>query len=109
MGHHQPGGDQPSGDPPQNFQHVLDALGLLEQIINDKITLDRHMKELDDLTTQVTANDDVEASAVLLINGIAARIAAAGTDPTKLAALTTSLKTSADTLASAVTANTPAA
>ncbi len=65
------------------------------------------MKELDDLTAQVQANDDVEASAVILINGIAARIAAAGTDPAKLTALTTSLKTSADTLAAAVAANTP--
>lgn len=55
------------------------------------------------------ANEDVEASAVLLINGIAARIAAAGVDPAKLSALTASLKTETDTLAAAVAANTPAA
>lgn len=67
------------------------------------------MKELDDLTTQVTANTDAEKSAITLINGIAARIAAAGVDPVKLTALSTSLKSSADALAAAVVANTPAA
>lgn len=65
--------------------------------------------ELDALTTQVAANTTVEQSAVTLIQGIAAQLAAAGTDPAKLAALSASLKTSADALAAAVTANTPAA
>jgi len=66
-------------------------------------------KELDDLTLQVKANTDAEESAIALINGIAARIAAAGTDPAALTALTASLKTDADQLAAAVLANTPAA
>lgn len=65
--------------------------------------------ELDALTTEVKKNTDTEESAVVLINGIAARIAAAGTDPVALSALTTSLGTSADSLAAAVVANTPAA
>jgi hypothetical protein len=67
------------------------------------------MSSIDDLTAQVAASTTVEASAVTLIQGLAARLAAAGTDPTKLAALGASLKTSADALAAAVTANTPAA
>lgn len=66
------------------------------------------MKELDDLTAQVAANESVEASAILLIQGIAARIEAAGVDPAKLADLSSSLKTSADALSAAVVANTPA-
>lgn len=65
------------------------------------------MKELDDLSTQVQANGDVEASAIVLINGIADRIKAAGTDPAKLATLAESLKSHSDSLAAAVLANTP--
>lgn len=67
------------------------------------------MSALDDLTTQVAANTTVEGSAITLIQGLAAQLAAAGTDPTKLAALQSQLKTSADALAAAITANTPAA
>lgn len=65
------------------------------------------MAALDDLTAQVAANTTVEQSAITLIQGLAAQLAAAGTDPAKLAALTSSLKTSADALAAAITANTP--
>lgn len=65
------------------------------------------MAALDDLTAQVAANKTVIDSALALINGIAARITAAGTDPAALAALTTSLKSEDDALAAAVTANTP--
>lgn len=66
-------------------------------------------KELDDLTAQVKSNSDLLDSATTLINGIADRIAAAGVDPTKLAALTAELRSKDDALAAAVTANTPAA
>jgi hypothetical protein len=75
--------------------------------------------ELDALATQVKANTDVEASALQLIQGIQARLdaaiaaaSAAGATPAQLAQLTTetaALKTSADALASAVAASTPAA
>lgn len=67
------------------------------------------MAQLDDLEAQVKANTDVEASAVTLIQGLAAKIAAAGTDPAKLTALQNELKSSADSLAAAVSANTPSA
>jgi hypothetical protein len=67
------------------------------------------MAALDDLTAQVKANSDVEASAVVLIQGLATQIANNTSDPAALAALSTQLKTSADALAAAITANTPAA
>jgi hypothetical protein len=67
------------------------------------------MSALDDLTAQVTANTSLEQSAITLIQGLAAQLAAAGTDPAKLAALTTQLNSSSAALAAAITANTPAA
>lgn len=66
-------------------------------------------KEMDDLTAQVKANNDLLDSATTLINGIAARIEAAGTDPAKLKALTDELKAKDEVLADAVKANTPTA
>ena len=68
--------------------------------------------QLDALTAQVTQNTTVEASAVTLINGIAAQIssavaAAQAGDATALATLATELQTSATALAAAVAANTP--
>jgi hypothetical protein len=79
---------------------ILPRLDLMEKII---------MASLDDLTAQVAANKSVSQSALILINGIADRITAAGADPAKLAALTASLKSDDDDLAAAVKANTPAA
>ncbi len=67
------------------------------------------MAAIDDLTSQVEANTSVEGSALVLINGFAARLAAAGVDPTKLAQLQSELKNSGDALAAAVAANTPSA
>lgn len=79
----------------------------------NQILLNQHrnqemlMAALDDLTAQVAANKTVIDSALALIAGIADRIAAAGTDPAKLAELTASLKSEDDALAAAVAANTP--
>jgi hypothetical protein len=67
------------------------------------------MSDLSDLQAAVTAEDTVIASAVTLIQGFAAQLAAAGTDPVALAALTSDVKTQAASLAAAVAANTPAA
>lgn len=64
--------------------------------------------ELQALITQVKANTDVEASTVVLIKGLAAKIEASKDDPAALSALAASLKTSADATAAAVVANTPA-
>jgi len=66
-------------------------------------------KELDDLTAAVAAEDKVIDSAILLINGIADRIKAAGTDPAALAVLTADIQAKGTALAAAVAANTPAA
>lgn len=64
---------------------------------------------LEELKKQVEANTALEASAVALIHGMAAQIAAVKSDPAAVQALADSLKASADGLASAITANTPAA
>jgi hypothetical protein len=69
---------------------------------------EKTMKELDDLTVQVKANTDAEASAVTLLGQLSDLIKAAGTDPAKLAALTSSLDSSKQALAAAILANTPA-
>jgi hypothetical protein len=65
------------------------------------------------LQAQVATNTTVEGSAVVLIQGIAAQLAAMaaqGTvDPAALTALAAALGASATPLAAAVTANTPAA
>jgi len=68
------------------------------------------MAELDDLTAQVAKNTDLEESAAVLINGIAAKLAAAiaAGNPAALTALQASLVKSADDLSAAVVANTPA-
>lgn len=66
-------------------------------------------QQLDDLTTEVTNATTVEQSAVTLIQGLAAQLAAAGTDPVKLQALHDQLVASDATLAAAIAANTPAA
>jgi len=66
------------------------------------------MASLADLEVQVKANTDVEASAVALIQGIAAELEAAKTDPVKVQALADQLKASADNLSASIVANTPA-
>jgi len=64
--------------------------------------------EFDALTAQVAANDDAEASAIQLIQNIAALLANNPT-PAQVSALAANLKASADALGAAVVANTPAA
>lgn len=70
--------------------------------------LKRMSQQLDDLTAQVAANTQVEASAIQLIQGLVQRLNDAGTDPAKLEALKTELATSAQSLGAAIAANTPA-
>jgi hypothetical protein len=64
--------------------------------------------EFDALVAQVTANTDAEASAVQLIQAIAAQLAGNPT-PAQVKDLAAQLKASADALGAAVVANTPAA
>lgn len=67
------------------------------------------MADLTALTNQVTSTTTVQQSAIVLIQGLAAQITAAGTDPKALAALTAQLNSSSTALAAAVAANTVAA
>lgn len=82
------------------IERKLDALAQQETNI---------MAAIDDLTAEVTRDTTVIDSATTLIKGFGAQLAAAGTDPAKLAALQNTLKTNVDSLAAAVAANTPAA
>ena len=92
------------------FGHISRKLDKIQQMLDDiEGKEDIIMADLTALTAQVKANTDAEASAVLLIQGLVAQIAAAGTDPVALKALQDNLKASADALAAAVVANTPAA
>lgn len=102
--------------PPMSFEQVHDIHHKLDRILEMLSQLTwllakesaLTMAALDDLTAQVKANTDVEASAITLIQGLADALKAAGTDPTKLAALQQQLLTSQTALAAAITANTPA-
>jgi hypothetical protein len=66
------------------------------------------MADLTALTAQVATNTTVEGSALLLIQGLASQLQAAGTDPVALANLQQQLATSDTALAAAVLANTAA-
>jgi hypothetical protein len=65
------------------------------------------MATVDDIQADVTAEDTVIDSAVVLLKGLADALKAAGTDPTKLAALHTDITTKTQALAAAVAVNTP--
>ncbi len=67
------------------------------------------MAAIDDLAAAVAAEDTTIDSAVVLLNGIPALIAAAGTDPAKLAALQAAIVAKTATLAAAVVVGTPTA
>ena len=62
--------------------------------------------QMQSLTDQVTANNQVIESAITLINGIAAQLAAVKDDPVAIQALADSLAAEDTTLAAAITANT---
>lgn len=100
------------------YQEILDRLDSLEDNINylyqrNKFKLNTIMEKDEIMTTQLemleeTVREQVEvtASAIALIEGIALKLAEAGTDADKLAALTADLDSSADALAAAVAENT---
>jgi uncharacterized protein YaaN involved in tellurite resistance len=69
------------------------------------------MAELDDLKTAVARETEVDESAIVLLNGLKAKLdaAIAAGDPAALKALSDSLGTESQKLADAVVANTPAA
>ena len=77
---------------------------LLKLILKNQ---ERMMAAIDDLAAAVAVEDTVIDSAVALINGIPALIAAAGVDPVKLGQLQADIKALAETLSASVVANTP--
>lgn len=81
-------------------------LGLMLSIIIRQ--QETNIMDLNELQTAVAAEDTVIDSAILLIQGIPALIAAAGTDPQKLAQLQADIVGKTASLAAAV-ANVPAA
>jgi hypothetical protein len=87
------------------LQTSFDNINTQLDLIQGKLQI--MANQLDALTAQVTANDNLLSSAIQLIDGIAAQITAAGLDPAKLTALTTSLQSQDAILATAILANTP--
>lgn len=86
-------------DPERLYRRIVDAMNQMEA---------RMSKQLDDLAAAVEKVNQVEASAVTLIRGLAQQIQDAGTDANKLNDLRDSLLSRAAELGDAVAANTPA-
>ncbi len=78
----------------------------LKQLIKKETEMSQ---QLTDLQAAVAQEITVEQSAITLLNGLAAQLAAAGTDPAALQTLHDQILASSNALAAAVTANTPAA
>ncbi len=89
-----------------------EVLSILKSILSDIHEIKQKggitIMKLDELAVQVTENTNLETSAILLIQGIAAALAEAASDPAKVQALADQLKESAASLAAAIQANTPA-
>lgn len=66
-------------------------------------------QEMDDLKAAVANEGTAVQSAIVLLNGLSAQIAATAGDPAAAAALAADVNTQAAALAAAVAANTPAA
>jgi uncharacterized membrane protein affecting hemolysin expression len=105
MGNEHTGGEGSTREQEQ-WDTVIHLLSVLRYL------LDNIMSALDDLKAEVAATVTVEASAVALIQGIAAQLQnllaqSANPDP-EIQALTDQLTASATALSAAVAANTPA-
>jgi chromosome segregation ATPase len=88
------------------IEAALAAMQQQEKIIMAGVT--DFKTAMQDLTNQVQANTDAEASATLAIQKLADLIKANAGDPAAVEALATQLKNSADALSAAIVANTPA-
>lgn len=88
---------------------INERLKLVEQQVhelNGKVNV--MSQQLADLKAQVERSNTVAQSAVTLIQGLAAQIASLKDDPAALQLLSDQLKAQSDSLAAAVSANTPA-
>lgn len=90
--------------------NVVEKLDNLITLVKQMLEKEQIMSEqLDKLTTEVTETVTVQQSAILLLQGLSAQIAAMKDDPIALQALADSLDASSNALAEAIAANTPAA
>lgn len=88
------------------FHFDNEQQGELKKMLNLIIQkLNKMANELEDLTAEVAETKGIMASAKVLIEGFAAALAAAGTDPAKLKALRESLNTGSEDLAAGIAAN----
>lgn len=97
----------------QEFPRDIRAGDVFEMLSNLYRRLGAIMSALDDLSAQVTASTNAEASAVTLIQGLADQLKAAiaagpGSNDAALVDLASKLHASADALGAAIVANTPA-
>jgi hypothetical protein len=94
------------GDNDFAFDRITTQLTRIERTLDHLLTKERPMSILDDLRDRVAAHPNAEQSVILLVDGIAAHLDAAGTDATALATLAASLRGNRAPLAAAVIANT---
>lgn len=85
----------------------LDNIEYLLLTINRRLS--RMANTLDDVQAQVALDKEIDSSAVKLIEGLVAKLAAAQGDPAQIAQILADMKANSAALAAAVTANTPAA
>jgi len=91
----------------QRFKHLHRQT---EKILGLLMLMEISMSaQLDALTAQVALNKSLTDSILAVVNGLAAQIEAAKTDPVALQALADSLKSDDDKIAAAIQANTPPA
>jgi ABC-type transporter Mla subunit MlaD len=94
-------------DGPHDLEHRLDRL---EKVVRELFHQgERIMATLADLQAAVTAEDTVIDSAITLLQGLAAQIAALQPNQAAIDALAADVTAKTQALADAVTANTPAA
>jgi hypothetical protein len=86
--------------------HYSEPTPLLERILQEVLKMS---KEVDDLKAEVAADTTVMESAKTLIEGLAAQLHENATDPAAIREIADQLLASRTDLATAVTANTPAA
>lgn len=88
---------------------VMGKLDEIRALLNRLLQQGSHMRtELETLKDQVAKTTTVEQSAITLLNGLSAQIAALKGDPAALQTLADQLAAQSTDLAAAVAANTPA-
>jgi hypothetical protein len=99
------------------LDRIESRLARIEQKLDLDLSLSRAQLQeqflmatnLDGITQQVTATQDAEQAAIVLLGQLHDMLVAAGTDQSKLDALAEQLRTNKEALAAAIVANTPAA